>query len=177
MINLLWTWMAVLTLWGHLFFAVKEKIFWSNKFPFCISDSLKYSKLLTRANSALISKLPASPSTSPLLSLHWVCLLLPRGHPLTTAKWVFMPFVCFSLPAFGYFHFKGNSFKMLGKVSNGARTVQLIKSFAWLQKRHLISGWEQGLKTNINVKEGRGSLWVCLHRWKSANASRSVLNL
>lgn len=40
-INLLWTWMAVLTLWDHLFFAVREKIFWSKRLPFYISDQLK----------------------------------------------------------------------------------------------------------------------------------------
>lgn len=69
MINLLWIWMAVLTLWDHLFFAVREKIFWSNKLPFYISDQLKHSKLFTRANPALISKLPDSRSTSSLLFL------------------------------------------------------------------------------------------------------------
>lgn len=70
MINLLWTWMAVLASWDHLFFAVREKIFWSNELPFCISEQAMHSKLLTRINPALISKLPARPSTPALLFLH-----------------------------------------------------------------------------------------------------------
>lgn len=42
-IDLLWTWMAVLTSWDHLFFAVREKICWSKRLPNYISDQLKQS--------------------------------------------------------------------------------------------------------------------------------------
>lgn len=69
-IDLLWTWMAVLTSWDHLFFAVREKIFWSKRLPNYISDQLKQSELFPRTNPALISKLPFSPSTPSLLFLH-----------------------------------------------------------------------------------------------------------
>lgn len=118
----------------------------------------------TRANPAPISKLPASPSTSSLLFLHWVCLWLPRGHPLTTAKWVFMPFVCFSLPAFGYFHFKGNRFKMLGKVSKGVKTAQLIKSCVWLQKKRLLFRLGAGVKDKYKCERREEEVcgYVCI---------------
>lgn len=69
-INLPWIWRAVLTLWDHLSFAVREKILWLSKLPFYISARPKYSELFSRTNPAPISKLPASPSTSSLLFLH-----------------------------------------------------------------------------------------------------------
>ena len=87
--------MAVLTLWDHLFFAVREKIFWLNKLPFYISDQLKSIASFSLEQTLLQfqSFLPALPPLPCFfctdrfffLSVLDAGLLLPRGRALTVA--------------------------------------------------------------------------------------------